>query len=238
MKPKCIAVIPARGGSKRIKNKNIRGFAGRPLISYSISAALDSKVFDEVIVSTDNANIQSIAKECGATEIILRPQHLADDHTGTSPVVRHAIEEFECNHFPVEFVCCLYATAPFVSAKALISGLEKLQASPEHKYAFSVTSFSFPIQRALRLVQQGVEAVDKTRIGMRSQDLEECYHDAGQFYWGRKAAWLEKAPMFAHHSLPVVLPRYLVQDIDTEEDWQRAELMYKAYVQQRDSDAL
>ncbi|NMH59658.1 pseudaminic acid cytidylyltransferase [Alteromonas ponticola] len=226
-----IAVIPARGGSKRIKHKNIKSFAGKPLIAYSIDAAINSRQFDEIIVSTDSPDIAKIARECGATLVIERPANLADDFTGTTPVVQHAIKEYERLYQAVDFVCCIYATAPFLSADYLLQGINQLKQDEKKQYAFSVTTFDFPIQRAIRLAAGGVEPIDSSKMGKRSQDLEECYHDAGQFYWGRKEAFLAGAPTFAHHSIPVILPRYLVQDIDTPEDWQRAELMYNAYIE-------
>ncbi len=225
-----IAVIPARGGSKRIKHKNIKAFAGKPLIAYSIDAAVKSELFDDIIVSTDSSEIASTARQCGATYIVDRPEKLADDFTGTTPVVQHAIREYEQNRQPVDFVCCIYATAPFLTAAYLERGFEQLKSNNNRQFAFSVTTFDFPIQRAIRLKEGGVEPLDQTQMGKRSQDLEECYHDAGQFYWGRKQAFLSGAPTFATHSIPVILPRYLVQDIDTPEDWQRAELMYQAYI--------
>lgn len=226
-----IAIIPARGGSKRIKGKNIKIFAGQPLIAYSILAAQQSGEFDDIIVSTDSDDIADVALQNGATVIIKRPKSLADDYTGTSPVVRHAIEHYRHNGQPPEYVCCIYATAPFLQARYLSAGLDQLRNTEDMQYAFSVTTFDFPIQRAIRLCEAGVEPVDASQMSKRSQDLEECLHDAGQFYWGRTEAWQTHQPMFAKHSIPVVLPRYLVQDIDTVEDWTRAELMYKAYMQ-------
>jgi len=230
MSEKKIAVIPARGGSKRIVKKNIKAFAGKPLIAYSLDAAIASNVFDDILVSTDDDRIGRVAEEFGATVIIERPDELSDDYTGTSPVVRHAIQAYEQERGEVDYVCCIYATAPFVSAQYLQNGLKTLQSDDKFNYAFSVTTFDFPIQRAIRLSEHGVEPIDSASMAKRSQDLETCYHDAGQFYWGLKQAWLGKAAMFEKHSAPVILPRHLVQDIDTEEDWLRAELMYKAYV--------
>ncbi len=221
-----IAVIPARGGSKRIKGKNIRAFAGQPLIGYSIRAAQQANIFDAIVVSTDAEDIGEMAISLGATDIIWRPPELADDFTGTTPVVQHAIKAYPEN---AEFVCCIYATAPFLSAVYLNQGLDLLSQTTDMQYAFSVTTFDFPVQRAIRMNGQGVSPVDYAQIGKRSQDLETLYHDAGQFYWGRRQAWLDHHPMFSPQSIPVVLPHYLVQDIDTEEDWIRAELMYKAY---------
>lgn len=229
-----IAVIPARGGSKRIKSKNVRAFAGQPLIAYSIQAAKASGLFEDILVSTDSEEIARVAKAYGATAIIERPAALADDFTGTTPVVKHAItSRQDVEDSPPDYVCCIYATAPFLTAESLIQGYQKLLANKSMKFAFSVTTFPFPIQRAIRLRGDGVEPVDKGQMGSRSQDLEECYHDAGQFYWGTPEAWLGKDGMFAPHSIPVVLPRHLVQDIDTPEDWERAELMYRAYVEKK-----
>lgn len=224
-----IAVIPARGGSKRIIGKNIKTFVGKPLIAYSIEAAQASELFDEILVSTDSDDIAAIAEQYGATQIIRRPESLANDYVGTFPVVKHAMEVFEQAGKKVDYVCCIYATAPFLSAERLKEGLHRLAADNTKQFAFSVTSFPFPVQRAIRLHEGGVSPVEPAQIGKRSQDLEEYYHDAGQFYWGTRCAWKEDKATFAPHSIPIILPRYLVQDIDTPEDWKRAELMYRAY---------
>lgn len=223
-----LAVIPARGGSKRIPRKNIRPFGGQPMIAWSIRAALDSGCFDRVIVSTDDTEIAAMAREHGALVPFMRPADLSDDHTGTVPVIAHAIgSETSGGHAP-DLVCCIYATAPFLRSQDLQRGLEQLQASGAD-YAFSVTSYAFPIQRAIRLQQDGrIGMFEPRHLNTRSQDLEEAYHDAGQFYWGRAEAWLASRPLFAAGSVPVLLPRYRVQDIDTMEDWERAELMLKA----------
>ena len=224
----CVAIIPARGGSKRIPRKNIRPFAGKPIIGYSIEAALQSQLFDRVIVSTDDAEIAAVAESFGAEVPFLRPAELADDFAGTNAVVKQCLEWLREHNDPVDFACCLYATAPFVQVKYLRDGYDRLVASGK-SYAFSVTSFSFPVQRAIRINEDGnVEALYPEMIAMRSQDLEEAYHDAGQFYWGRVDAFLQNVVTFSPASIPVVLPRYLVQDIDTYEDWKRAELMYEA----------
>lgn len=225
-----IAVIPARGGSKRIPRKNIRPFAGLPLIGYSLAAARQSGVFDAIVVSTDDEEIAEVARQHGATDIIFRPPELANDFIGTTPVIQHAVKEMRFQGRDIDFICCIYATAPFLQPAFLQQGHDALQQDPTKQFAFSVTSFAFPIQRAIHLVDGGVEPVNPEMMGMRSQDLEECYHDAGQFYWGRAGAFEQALGVFKPHSIPVVLPRYLVQDIDTEEDWQRAELMYKAYI--------
>jgi N-acylneuraminate cytidylyltransferase len=224
-----LCVIPARGGSKRIPCKNIRPFAGKPIIAWSIGVALDSKLFDRVIVSTDDEQIAEVSRRYGAETPFMRPTALADDFTGTNAVVKHAINWFSEAGTPVEYACCIYATAPFVQARYLREGFKKLTAS-SRSFAFSVTSYAFPIQRALRITaDRGVEAMWPDNILKRSQDLEEAYHDAGQFYWGRAEAFLDDRVVYSKASVPVLLPRELVQDIDTPEDWRRAELMFAAW---------
>ncbi|MDD2467321.1 MAG: pseudaminic acid cytidylyltransferase [Desulfobulbus sp.] len=221
-----VAIIPARGGSKRIPRKNIRQFAGKPIIAYSILAAAKTGLFDRIIVSTDDEEIAEVAKSFGAEIPFLRPKSLADDFTGTNAVVKHAIQWFMEQGEPVEYACCIYATAPFVEARYLQEGYEKLFTS-DKAFAFSVTSFPFPVQRALRITQEGsIEPLYPEHIFSRSQDLEVAYHDAGQFYWGCAEAFLNDVTLYSPAAMPVVLPRYRVQDIDTLEDWQQAELMY------------
>lgn len=224
---KRLAVIPARGGSKRIPRKNLRPFAGRPIIAHSIAAARDSGLFDVVLVSTDDEEIAAVAREHGADVPFLRPRELGDDHTGTQAVVKQAIEAVAAWQAMPEQVCCLYATAPFVRARDLADGLARLDAS-QADFAFSVTSFAFPIQRALRLDAEGrIGMFWPEHMGTRSQDLEHAWHDAGQFYWGRAAAFLADVPLYSKAAVAVPLPRHRVQDIDTEEDWRRAELMFR-----------
>lgn len=227
-----LAIIPARGGSKRIPRKNIKPFCGKPMIAWSIEAALESGCFDRVIVSTDDDEIAEVARQYGAEVPFMRPLELSDDHTGTIPVIRHAIGTINSQSRAVEQACCLYATAPFIQAEDLRRGLEILQGSGGD-YAFSVTSYAFPIQRAIRLTPEGrVEMFYPEHFNTRSQDLEEAYHDAGQFYWGRADAWLQGKMIFSPASLPVMLPRHRVQDIDTSEDWVRAEWLFKAMLAQ------
>jgi len=223
-----LCVIPARGGSKRIPRKNIRLFAGRPIIAWSIQAALETGLFDRVMVSTDDEEIAEVARAHGAEIPFLRPRELADDHTGTNAVVKQAIRWHGERGQVIDYACCLYATAPFVQVRDLREGHDRLLASGK-SFVFSVTSFPFPIQRALRLNTLGeVEAMYPEYRATRSQDLEPAWHDAGQFYWGRAAAFLNDELLFSPASLPVILPRHRVQDIDSEEDWQRAELMFAA----------
>lgn len=223
-----LCVIPARGGSQRIPRKNIRQFAGRPIIAWSIQAALESGLFDRVMVSTDDEEIAAVARAHDAEIPFLRPAELADAHTGTNAVVKQAIRWHGEHGQAIDYACCLYATAPFVRACDLRAGHDLLLASGK-SFVFSVTSFPFPIQRALRLNAQGeVEAMYPEHRATRSQDLEPAWHDAGQFYWGRAGAFLANEVLFSPVALPVILPRHRVQDIDTEEDWQRAELMFAA----------
>ncbi len=223
-----LCVIPARGGSKRIPRKNIKPFCGKPMIAWSIEAAKASGCFDRIIVSTDDEEIAEVAKSFGAEVPFMRPAHLSDDHTATIPVIAHAIRwQMEHSDSPIE-VCCVYATATFVQSKDIKRGLEILK-STDAEYAFSVTTYAFPIQRAIRITkEQRVEMFQPGHFNTRSQDLEEAWHDAGQFYWGRASAWLEGKPIFISDAAPVTLPRCRVQDIDTPEDWQRAEWLFKA----------
>lgn len=225
---KTLAVIPARGGSKRIPLKNIRMFHGKPIIAWSIEAAEKSGLFDRIIVSTDSEQIAQVAVNHGAEVPFMRPVSLADDYTGTNAVVRHCLKWLTDRGETTRYACCIYPTAPFLRPEFLHKGFETM-----HKYhcayVFTVTSFSFPILRAVRITARGsVEAVFPEHISNRSQDLEETFHDAGQFYLGTQAAFLDNVPIYSSDSRPVVLPRYLVQDIDTPEDWEMAEHMFAA----------
>jgi len=198
------------------------------MIAWSIEAALQSGCFDQVIVSTDDTEIAEVARQYGAQVPFVRPVELSDDHTGTTAVITHATNWFAAQGQMPEQVCCLYATAPFVATADLQTGLQIL-IDTGCDYAFSVTSYAFPIQRAIRITEaKRVEMFDPTHFSTRSQDLEEAYHDAGQFYWGRASAWLANKLIFGPDSAPVLLPRHRVQDIDTPEDWTRAEWMFKA----------
>ena len=222
-----LCIIPARGGSKRIPRKNIKSFCGQAIIGYSIKAALESKCFDQVIVSTDDTEIAEVAKSFGAIVPFVRPDELANDHAGTLIVVKHAVDWFDDQGHPPSEVCCLYATAPFVTADIIINAYEQMQLS-EAEYCFPVTTFVFPIQRAIKITSENrIEMFYPEHHNMRSQDLEESYHDAGQFYWGKAQAFKKQKPFFSEDASPYIMPRYLVQDIDTEEDWMRSELMYE-----------
>jgi N-acylneuraminate cytidylyltransferase len=220
-------VIPARGGSKRIPRKNIKSFCGQSMIGYSIRAALDSQCFDQVIVSTDDIEIAEVAKSFGAEVPFMRPDELANDYTATISVIKHAIEWFDEQGQSPEEVCCLYATAPFVTSENIQKAYLQLLKN-RAEYCFTATSFSFPIQRAIKINQNSeVSMFYPEHFNTRSQDLEEAYHDAGQFYWGRARAFKDGLSFFSEVATPFILPRYLVQDIDTPEDWIRAESMYR-----------
>ena len=223
-----ICVIPARGGSKRIPRKNIKEFNGKPIIAYSIEAALKSNCFSKVIVSTDDREIAEVAEKFGAHVPFVRPSELSNDYSGTIPVIKHAIEWMENTNNSIDYVCCLYATVPFIRPKTLIKAYEQLINS-KSDYCFSATSFAYPIQRAIKIVQgYKVDMFYPEHFNTRSQDLEEAFHDAGQFYWGKAQAFKNELQIFSKISSPYVVPRYLVQDIDTREDWIRAELMHQA----------
>jgi len=220
-----LAVIPARGGSKRIPRKNIRQFAGKPMIAWSIEAALASGCFDRVVVSTEDDEIAAVAEAAGASVPFRRPPELAHDHAGTMPVMRHAVDWFVGAGEAPSHVCCVLATAPFLRAGDLRVGLQALLDSGRD-YAFTVTTFAFPIQRALRIDGEGrISMFSPEKYAVRSQDLEPTYHDAAHFYWGTAAAWRAERPVYSEHSVPLFVPRHLVQDIDTPEDWERAEWM-------------
>lgn len=225
-----IAVIPARGGSKRIPKKNIRPFMGKPIIAYSIEAALQSGCFDRVIVSTDDEAIAAVAKTYGAEVPFMRPADLSDDFTGTNAVARHAIEWCIDNGNDIRHACCIYATAPFVTAELIKEGWKKLTEN-NADFAVTVTTFPFAIQRALAMeADQTLTLFYPEHRDTRSQDLEEGYHDIGQLYWAKAASFVLDKPLFAGSeggTVPILVSRNRVQDIDTEEDWREAELRYQ-----------
>jgi pseudaminic acid cytidylyltransferase len=222
-----LAVIPARGGSKRIPRKNVKEFAGKPMIAWSISAARASGLFDHIVVSTDDAEVAEIARALGAEVPFMRPAELADDHTPTVPVIAHAISWVAQNWGSPDTTCCIYATAPFIRVDDLKRGAALLLETGAD-YAFPVTSFPFPIQRAVHLTENGRMAMFSPEYALtRSQDLVEGFHDVGQFYWGRTEAWLAGRTIIGPDAAPIIIPRHRAQDIDTPEDWTRAEMMFR-----------
>ena len=221
-----VAIIPARGGSKRIKDKNIKGFAGKPVICHSIAAARAAGIFHRIIVSTDSPKIAAVARGCGAETPFMRPASLADDHTPTAPVLTHALETLREGGDAPAHACCIYAAAPFVTPGDLRAGHDLLIETGASA-AFSVTTFPAPVFRALEIGPAGnLSMLWPEHELTRSNDLPEAYHDAGQFYWVHVERFLASGRLYATDALPVVLPRHRVQDIDTEEDWRRAELMH------------
>lgn len=213
-----VAIIPARGGSQRLSKKNIIELHGKPLIAYSIEAAKESQLFDKIIVSTDCEEIADVARTFGAETPFIRPPELSDHYTGTVAVFQHAIEWLEAHGDKVDKACMIYATCPLLKPQYLIEGHNKLS---QAKFSFAATSFAFPIQRALQETASGhVEPMYPEFIQHRSQDLVEAIHDAGQFYWARAKDLLNEPEFFGPDSKPVKLPRCLVQDLDTPEDFE------------------
>ena len=222
------AIIPARGGSKRIPRKNIKLFAGRPIIAYSIEAALATELFDKVIVSTDSKEIGDVARRHGAEVPFIRPSEISDDHSMLPPVLKHALDWLKQHVATVECFCCILATAPFIRPEHIQEGYDRL-ITEKVSSVISVTTFPFPILRAFKInKRKKLEMLWPEYEFTRSNDLEEAYHDAGQFYWLDTDKFYENQRIFASDALPVLLPRYLVQDIDTPSDWQKAEYMYSA----------
>lgn len=222
-----LAVNPARGGNKRIPRKNIKLFGGLPIMTWTIKAAIQSQCFDRINISTDDAEISEVAKANGAEVPFMRSANLSDDHTDAIDVIVHAIGWQNQNGITATEVSCINATAPFVESLDIKRGLEVLNETGAD-YAFSVTSFAFPIQRAVCITaNHRIEMFEPQYFDTRSQDLCEAWHDAGQFYWGKDHAWLQGKPLFSKDAAPVLLPRHRVQDIDTPEDWARPEWMYK-----------
>jgi pseudaminic acid cytidylyltransferase len=223
-----IAIIPARGGSKRIPRKNIMAFAGRPMVSYAIAAAQSCGLFERVVVSTDDAEIAGVAESCGAEIPFLRPAELADDHTPTVPVIAHAITACEGLGWKIGKVCCIYAATPFLHAEDLRGALELLEYSGSH-YAFPVAEYPSAVQRALTRGPDGKLAPLFPQHELtRTQDLPKAYHDAGQFYWGHRSSWLTN-PRIHSGGAGYVIPSWRVVDIDTREDWERAEILHRAF---------
>lgn len=229
MSEKCIAIIPARGGSKRVPRKNIKPFHGKPLIAYSIETAIKSNLFDRIIVSTDDNEIALIAKHYGAETPFIRPSELSDDLTMPQAAIDHALEYLDKNGKIYNCYCTIYPTAPLMQVKYLVEGFEKLN-NTDAVNVFSATSMPYPIQRSFKINQNNrCEMFWPENYNVRSQDLEEAYHDAGQFYWTHRIRQSKAASKFmlSDISIPIILPRYLVQDIDSLEDWEMAELMYE-----------
>ena len=221
------AIITARSGSKRIPQKNIREFCGKPIIAYSIEAALESRLFDEVMVSTDSVHIADIATKYCASVPFLRSQESSDDYSSTTDVLNEVIKTYGMNGVMFDEFCCIYPTAPFVTAKKLVESYQILQA-PDVYNVVPMVQFSFPPQRGMKVTSQGyLKPVDTDGINSRSQDLSVLYHDCGQFYWIKTEEFLNNDDFLNNHTKPFFVPETEVQDIDNETDWQLAELKYR-----------
>ena len=223
-----IAVIPARGGSKRIPRKNIKDFCGKPMIAHAIGVAQRSGLFDHIVVSTDDAEIARVAGEFGAEVPFIRPAALADDFTPTVPVIAHATSACQALGWRVDQVCSIYPAVPFLQEDDLVSAIHILE-THDVGYVFPIAAFPSAIQRALRQLPDGeIEPFYSQYATVRTQDLEPAFYDAGQFYWGFAQTWLE-GKIIHKHAAGLIIPDWKVIDIDTHEDWQRAELMYAAF---------
>ena len=232
-----VAVIPARGGSKRIPKKNIRQFCGKPMIAWSIQAAQKSNCFEHVIVSTDDEEIAEVSEKYDATVPFMRPADLSDDYASTNEVMAHAVSWMHEQCWKPEAVCCIYSTSVFLTVGDLLKGLDALSTG-NWSYAFSVTDFEYPIFRSFKEHPDGgVEMFYPEYFEKRSQDLPVALHDAAQFYWGKPEAWLNCLKIFERLSYPVKIPRWRIQDIDTEDDWKHAELLFESLKARNDENS-
>lgn len=222
-----LAVIPARSGSKRVPLKNVRDFCGKPMIAWAIEAAINSNLFDEIIVSTDAEGIADIATNWGAKAPFIRPAHLSDDLAGTVPVICHATQWAMAHDLNPDYVCCIYPCAPLIEVGDLTAAFD-LMVSRGVDFVYPVTEYAHPIQRAMLLTQSGAMKFLQPEFEVRrTQDLDKTYHDAGQFYWGTSSAWLANKKMHTA-GLGMPIPNWRVVDIDSSDDWFRAELIFKA----------
>ena len=223
---KNLCIIPARGGSKRIPRKNIKPFLGKPIIAYSIEAALKSGIFDEVMVSTDDVEFAEVAKKYGASVPFLRSEATSNDYATTVDVLLEVVDRYKQQGKEFDVVCCLYSTAPFVTAERLKEACGKL--SDKVDGCFTVVEYSYPIQRSLRMNEQGlIEIRYPEYLKSRTQDLEKTYHDAGQFYFMKTAAMELEKTVWCKRTKPLILSELEVQDLDTETDWKLAEMKYQ-----------
>ena len=223
-----IAIIPARGGSKRIPKKNIKHFLGKPIIAYSIQAAIRSNLFDRVVISTDSDEISKIAHTFGGETPFIRPDNLSDDYSGTHEVIGHAVKSLEDDGCKLDYVCCIYPTAPLIQIEDIKKGFQLVK-NGQYRSVMAATSYSYPVHRSFEVLSSGgLKMIFPEHYKTRSQDLPEIYHDAGQFYWAKPEVWKDKPSSYNETNGVVKLPNFRVQDIDTIEDWQRAENIYKS----------
>ena len=223
-----IAVIPARGGSKRIPRKNIKKFCGRPMLAWAIEIAEKSELFEHIVVSTDDQEIAEIAVEEGGEVPFMRPSDLSDDFAGTVPVIAHAAKACIDFGWEVDYICCIYPCAPTIQVTDLAVALDLLQEKIVD-FTYPVTEYAHPVQRAMRKLSNGrMQFIDPENESVRTQDLETAYHDAGQFYWGKTSAWIENKKMHTD-GLGMPIPGWRVVDIDTVDDWRRAEILFRTF---------
>lgn len=222
---KKIAIIPARGGSKRIPRKNIKSFMGKPILAYSIEAALQSGLFDEVMVSTDDAEIAEIAKQYGAKVPFMRSAATSNDYAGTDDVLLEVLDRYKAEGEEFDVLCCIYSTAPFVTPQRLTEAYEKL--GPDADYVFTCVAYSYPTQRSLHIVDGKICMVHPEYASARSQDLETTYHDAGQFYFAKVSSYIQEKTLWGKNTVGLILPELEVQDLDTPTDWSLAEMKYQ-----------
>lgn len=227
-KIKKIAIIPARSGSKRIKNKNIKDFCGRPIITYSIKAALNSKIFDEIMVSTDSKKIAAIAEKSGARVPFFRSKKNSDDMAIIADVIKEVLYNYKKNNISFDYFCCIYATSPLIKIKNIKKSFSLINSSKKSLIVLPVVKYSYPIQRSLKIEKDNrIEMNWPENYKKRSQDLAPFYHDAGQFFWGRSNEFIKTKKIFTKNTQAIIVPESEVQDIDTYEDWKIAEFKYK-----------
>ena len=223
---KNLAIIPARGGSKRIPRKNVKLFNGKPIIQYSITCAIDSKCFNEIMVSTDDKEIADIAVDLGAKVPFFRSEKTSNDFAGIAEVVNEVLAEYEKHYMKFENICVILPTAPFITEDNIKRGFKKI-ISKDVEAAIAVVKYSYPIQRSLVVKGEYIKMNWPENYHKRSQDLEQTFHDAGQFYWIKTEDFLKQGKFFTDRTSYVEIPESQVQDIDTEEDWKIAEIKYR-----------
>lgn len=222
---KVVAIITARGGSKRIPGKNIKNFLGKPIIIYSIEAALRAKCFDEVMVSTDDHAIADVARNAGAVIPFMRSTKTSDDHATTADAIVEVLETYKSKGKIFDYACCIYPTAPFLTAEKLVTAYQRLVQTGA-KSVVPVVKFGFPIMRSFKIENDIVKLNWPEYATVRSQDIPPAYHDCGQFYFLRTDSFLNELKLFTDHTVPIEIPELEVQDIDNMEDWELAELKY------------